>query len=213
MPFLYISCHAILLNKDWQANTLREVKKYQPMTIQTLSVREAGGQLQNLVDQARNTHHPVILTSDDTAEPVALLVDPSRYEQPDANPETLLNKRLGKVSELLDLLADRWDIDVIRRAFPGSWRWHLEGVWEASHHRETTFRQLTILSQMATDGFDMADFTREHLTVLQQCLHVLCQSQVSENNLIDCDDALSQAGFSILLNFDDDMVALYVDES
>jgi len=91
-------------------------------------------------------------------------------------------------------------------------RWSLEGVWEASEDRETPFRQLTILLQMAIDGMNMTDFTQKHLAALKKCLHILRKARVDQDDLIACDDALTQVGFSILLNFDEEVLALYDDE-
>lgn len=180
--------------------------------LQTLSIHEAGRQLQHLVDQTRSTYQPVILTNGETAEPMAILIEPEIYRRFVINYEAILTKRLEKINELLDLLASQWNIEVIRQAFPSTWRWYLEGVWEASGNRETSFRQLTILLQMAIDGINMAEFTQKHLTVLQKCLKVLQKPKVNQEDLIGCDDALNQVGFPILLSFDEEMLALYADE-
>jgi len=181
--------------------------------LQTLPVREAGHQLQYLVDQTRSTYQPVILTNDQTAEPMAILIDPEIYKRFVLNYETILTRRLNKVSELLDTLAQQSHIEMVRQAFPAAWRWYLEGVWEASEDREASFRQLTILLQMAIDGMNMANFTQNHLATLQKCLRVLRKPEVDQDDLIDCDDALIQMGLPVLLSFDEEVLALYVDET
>lgn len=181
--------------------------------MQTLTVREAETQLQHLVKQAQTTHRPVILTSEETLEPVAVLLEPEQYAAVAIDPTLILSTRIGKLEKLLELLAAQWERSAVRQAFPGAWQWHLEGVWQASRHRERPFRQLVVLLQMAGQDLKMAAFTQEHLALWRKCLNTLRQPQVSLASLIECDTALSQQGFPVLLALEEDMIDLYVAES
>ena len=183
------------------------------MTLQTFTIREAETQLHDLVKQAQATHQPVILTSEETTAPVVVLLEPDQYAATITNTKEILAVRLNKLEALLDLLTAQWDVANIRQAFPSALRWYLEGVWEASQHRELPFRQLVVILQMAAQGLQMTEFTHTHLTLCRQCLQILHQATVSQDDFAQCDDALIEQGFPVLLNFDEEMVALYVDES
>lgn len=177
--------------------------------MQTLTVRETDIHLQRVLKQAQATHQPVLLVSEETAAPMAVVMEPTYYAAAAARPDVILVKRLGQLGELLTLLDSQWTEVIIRQAFPAAWRWHLEGVWEASQHRELPFRQLVVLLQMAAQKLDIAHFTREQVATWRACLHTLQQRHVSDNDLIDCDEALLAQGFPILLEFDDEMAASY----
>ena len=181
------------------------------MALQTLTVREARNQLYALVDQAQN-EQPVVLTNDQTAEPVAMLIEPALYSQLTRNDTARLVSRISKINELVELLAQQWHVEPIRQAFPSTWRWYLEGIWEASSHREEPFRQLVVLLQIALDDFAMSDFTKNHLSVLQKCIYTLQNVYMNANDLIACDDALTQVGFPVYMSFVADMMELYVNE-
>src|SRR5689334_8264197 len=79
------------------------------MTIQTFTIREAETQLHDLVKQAQATHQPVILTSEETTAPVAVLVEPEQYAATITNAKEVLAARLNKLEALLDLLTTQWD--------------------------------------------------------------------------------------------------------
>ncbi len=180
--------------------------------MQTLTVQEAETQLHALVQQTKTTHQPVILT-DEVAMPVAILIEPAQYAAWATSPELVLQTRLYQLQELLDTLSTQWEVDVVRQAFPGAWRWRLEGVREGSRHREAPFRQLVVLLQMAARPLNMAEFTRDQLALFYACLERLRQPKVTLTDLAQCDQALIQQDFPVLLQFDDEMIAHYVDES
>ncbi len=179
----------------------------------TLTLREAETRLRELVEQAQVTHRPIILTAEETTQPVAVLMEVDRYAITSGNPSLILTTRLRKLGELLDLLKNHWDVNAIRQAFPQTWCWHLEGVWEASQHREPPFRQLVMLLQMAGDDLDMTQFTEADVLLWRECLDVLKQPVVTPGDLAHCDEALIEHDFPVLLNLDEDTVALYVAES
>ena len=66
---------------------------------------------------------------------------------------------------------------------------------------------------MAARNLTMADFTREHFVLFQRCLHTLRQPTISLDDLAQCDQALIQQGFPVLLEFEDTIIADYVEES
>lgn len=181
--------------------------------MQTLTIREAETQLQALVNQTQFTHQPVILTNEETATPVAVLMESEQYAASFMMPELVLSTRLNKLFELLSTLDTQWNKEMIRQAFPSAWRWHLEGIWEGSRQREAPFRQLVVLLQMAARQLQMTEFTRAHLALLHSCCQVLRQSTVRLEDLARCDRALIQLGFPVLLEFSDEMIAHYVEES
>lgn len=181
--------------------------------MQTLTVREAEGQLHALVAQTQSTHQPVLLMNDETETPVAVLMESNQYAASLLSPELVLSMRLDKLSELLDTLDMQWDAAMIRHAFPTAWRWHLEGIWEGSRHREAPFRQLVVLLQMATHRLKMSEFTREQLALFQSCVALLQQPKVGLDKLANCDRALIGHGFPVLLEFPEEIIAQYGDES
>lgn len=180
--------------------------------MQTLTVKEAETQLQALVNHAQRSHQPVILT-DEVAMPVAVLIEPEQYAAWATAPELVLQTRLQQSKELLDTLAAQWGTETIRQAFPTAWRWRLEGLWEGSRQREAPFRQLLVLLQMAARSLNMAEFTREQLVLFNDCVEYLRRPKVTLVDLAQCDQALLQQGFPVLLEFDDEMIEHYVDES
>ncbi len=179
--------------------------------MQTLTIQEAETQLHALVKQAQTSQQPVMLT-DEVATPMAVLIDPAQYGTWAITAEPLLSARLQQLQDLLAMLAAQWQVVPVRQAFPAAWRWRLEGVWESSRHREAPFRQLVVLLQMAARSLPMADFTREHLALFQQCVATLHQPVVTMTDLAQCDEALIAQGFPVLLEFDDEMIAAYGDE-
>lgn len=182
-------------------------------TSYTVTIREAETQLRDLVVWTQATRRPIVLTAEETTQPVAVLIEADKYAATSAEPTIVLAARLRKLGELLDVLHANWDVETIRQAFPSAWRWHLEGVWEASQHRERPFRQLVVLLQMAADGLEMSQFTPGDLTLWRECLNILRQPVVTSEELARCDEALIQRDFPVLLDFDDDLVSSYVAES
>lgn len=180
--------------------------------MQTLTIQEAETQLHVLVKQAQTSQQPVMLT-DEVDAPMAVLIDPVQYGAWTTNAEPLLSVRLQQLQDLLAMLAAQWQVVPVRQAFPAAWRWRLEGVWESSRHREAPFRQLVVLLQLAAHSLQMTDFTREHLALFQQCVATLRQPAVTMADLAQCDEALITQGFPVLLEFDDEMIAAYVNES
>ncbi len=181
------------------------------MTLYTMPLKQAETRLRDLVQRAR--HNPVGLTGGDSAEPIAFLLDANYFASATDDANVILTARLKKLSALLDLLAANWENTAIKAEFPKSWRWQLEGIWEASTHREQPFRQLTLLLQLAADDLNMAQFTQSHLALWQACIAVLQGEVVHSADLAQCDQALSDAQFPVLLNFGDDLVESYVAES
>ncbi len=171
------------------------------MTLYTLPLNQAENRLHDLVQRARKS--PVVLTAGDSAEPLALLLDAQQFTSVTDDNAFVLKTRLSKLDTLLTMLRDNWDNVAIRKEFPNSWRWQLEGVWEASFHREQPFRQLVLLLQLAADDLDMAHFTHPHLELWQRCVEQLHQLTVTSAELAECDRALSDNGFPIHLSFDE----------
>ena len=182
-------------------------------TSYTVTLREAETQLRELVVLTKATRCPIVLTAEETTQPVAVLIEADKYAATSTEPSVVLATRLSKLGELLDVLHANWDVETIRQAFPSAWRWYLEGVWEASQHRERPFRQLVVLLQMAADGLGMSQFTKADLTLWRECLNILRQPAVTSEELAHCDEALIERDFPVLLDFDDDLVNSYVAES
>ncbi|MEZ4861171.1 MAG: type II toxin-antitoxin system prevent-host-death family antitoxin [Caldilineaceae bacterium] len=176
----------------------------------TLPLSEAGTQLQDLVKRTRATHTPVLLTSEETAQPVAIVLEIDKYEQTQRSHQHYYYIQLGQLKRWLDQADRHPDDPVTREECITSWQQGLPALWGIAPQTVQEFCAGLMLSvkQMMPERL-----SQEQLAALRFALETLRNSNPSEAEKEEAFQLLIESGLPPVLSFDDDtLLQSYLEE-
>lgn len=181
----------------------------------TLTLREAETRLRDLVKQAQITRQPVVLTAEETAKPVAVLVTSDDYEATQQQRQLLFSRQLDHLTNLLEGIASSdtlstADRDATRGKQLTALRDGLSVLFDIGSERH---QLLTAMLELAVRRLRPTDVSNAHVNALRRGLETLRSPFITETDIEACYTALLDSGIPPGFAYDDDMVQLYVAES
>jgi PHD/YefM family antitoxin component YafN of YafNO toxin-antitoxin module len=175
----------------------------------TLTLREAESRLRELVAQAQATREPIVVTTEETAEPVAAVMGIQALEKWHRQQIQLFQLQHRYLMAWLDRVEREWDDIAIRREFVSTWQGNIQSLWEVCPESSRMPCTTLILS---VQRLDPDHLTRAQLDALRHSLTSLSDPMISEATIKKANQRLIESGLSPMMTFDDEMVQLYIDE-
>ena len=117
------------------------------MKAYTLTLGEAETQLRDLVKRAQSTHRPVVLTTEESAEPMVVLLESSAFEKLRQREKQLFHLQLGRLFQHLDNVQEEWDDHTKRQKFVKAFCSSTRALWDVCPADE---RGLCVTLRMAS---------------------------------------------------------------
>ncbi|MBV7334174.1 type II toxin-antitoxin system Phd/YefM family antitoxin [Chloroflexi bacterium TSY] len=172
------------------------------MTPYTLTMSEAEAQqLRALVERTQSTHRPIILTNEETSEPMVVMVEIDAYEQAQRQQFRLYHLQLTHLSQWLDRVEQNWDDNALHNECILAWQNTMEPLWESCPEQ---MKDLCVALRLSVKQLQPPRFTREQIAALRCCLKLLRDTAPSEAEEEEAHQKLIEAGIPAMLAFDDD---------
>ncbi len=175
----------------------------------TLTLREAEKRLYDLVERAQSTHRPIILTAEDTAEPVAVVMEISTFELWQRHRRQLFYLQLKHLAQWLDEVEQQWDNPTTRQECIAAWQSSIKSLWDVCPDAN---RKLCAALILSVQRLAPERLTREQIAALRYCLELLRDPAPPETALEEAYRRLTESGLPPTMALDNKMVQLYVDE-
>jgi hypothetical protein len=203
----------------------------------TLTLQEAKARLRELVVQSRATHRPVILTMDETAEPLALL-------SPLSDERTIQADSIAYRLETLEAILQAWEESLdepdVWQEYARLFHTQLRLLSQTAPDDKAAFGPLVILLRLATrqlyesvSGVKSTEATKsteavkstkvvkstkavkstkhEQLRALQRGIEALQSPALTFDHIREVDQALCDSGLQARADFsDEELLCLYV---
>ncbi|MEZ4865416.1 MAG: hypothetical protein R3C14_29170 [Caldilineaceae bacterium] len=180
------------------------------MTPITLTVREAENeQLRALVQRTQVTHRPIMLTTEDTLEPMVVLLESSVYEELQRKERQFFQIQLRQLDQQLDGAEKQWVDSNARRRFVDAFPTGTHALWKLC---PADAQDLCVTLDMAAHRLSMESVTIEQLAALRHCLRLLQDGAPTETAIESCERQLLASGLSTLMSGSESLVQLYMDE-
>lgn len=140
------------------------------MFAQTYPIHKTEPQLQTLVKQARTTGQPVILTSEETAQPIAVVMEIDTFEQTQRYQQQLFSLQIRHLENWLDRVEQSRADETVREACVNAWKENIKFVWDVAPEAVRTFAASLIL---ATQKLVPEQLTQAQLSALRHSLTLL----------------------------------------
>jgi len=174
-----------------------------------LTLREAEKQLYELVKQAQSTHRPIILTAEETAEPVAVVMEINTFELWQRHRQQLYHLQLKHLAQWLDEVEQQWNNPIIRQECIAAWQSGIKSLWNVCPDAN---RELCAALALSVQRLAPERLTREQIAALRHCLELLRDPAPSKTALEEAHRRLTESGLPPTMAFDNKTVQLYVDE-
>ncbi len=175
----------------------------------TLTLREAESRLRELVAQAQATREPIVVTTEETAEPVAAVMGIQALEKWHRQQLQLFHLQHRYLMAWLDRVEQEWDDITVRREFVSAWQSTIPSLWEVCPESS---RMLCTILTLSVQRLDPEHLTQTQLEALRHSLTSLRDPTISEATIEKVNQRLIESGLSPMMTFDDKMVQLYIDE-
>jgi hypothetical protein len=180
------------------------------MITHTLTLQEAETWLRDLVRQAQTTRQPVLLITEETAEPVAVLVESSVFETLQRRELQLFHLQLRQLLRQLNDVERRWQDDAARQEFVPVFRAATHALWDVCPEDR---RGVGLTLDMAARRLAPERLTRAQIAALHSCLDLLRDAAPAQESIGECHQRLIECGLPPTMAGDKSLVQLYVDES
>lgn len=180
------------------------------MTPITLTVREAESeQLRDLVHRTQMTHRPIMLTTDDTLEPMVVLLESSVFEELRRKERQFFQVQLRHLVQQLEVVEQQWTDVVARQRFVDDFPTGAKALWKLCPEDA---QDLCVTLDMAARRLSIESITIQQLATLRNCLHLLQDGAPTEAAIESCERQLMNSGLSPLMSGSESLVKLYMDE-
>jgi len=180
------------------------------MPRQTFTIREAETQLHDLVKQAQATHQPVILTSEETTAPVAVLT-PLFSEQ--SNDAQIASHRLEMLENVLQLWQQFHNKPEVSADYAQLFQSQLRLLAQSELHLNPTFSALLMLLRLAVRQASSAPLLAQ-FEAFRFGLNTLKSVDLNANSLSKVDEMLLSSGIDVQADFgDEELLKHYVEAS
>ncbi len=175
----------------------------------TLTLREAETRLRELVEQAQATREPIVVTTEETAEPVAAVMSIHALEQWHRQQQQLFQLQHRYLAQWLDQVEQQWDDITTRRDCVSAWQSNIKSLWDVCPESS---RKLCTALILSVQRLSPEHLTRKQIDALRYSLMLLRDPVINEATLEKAHKRLIESGLSPMMTFDDEIVELYMDE-
>lgn len=180
------------------------------MTIQTFTIREAETQLHDLVKQAQMTHQPVILTSEETTAPVAVLTPLFSDEM---NNTQIGAHRLEMLESVLQMWQQFRNEPETSADYAHLFQSQLRLLSQSDLYRNPDFSALIMLLRLAVRQVSTSPLIAQ-FEALRFGLNALKSADIKTDSLSKVDEMLLNSGLSVQADLgDEELLKRYVEAS
>ena len=176
----------------------------------TLPLSEAETQLRDLVKRTQETHTPVFLTTEESAKPVAVVLENDIYEQTQRIQQQYYHLQVVQLIRGLEQAEQYLDDPTACNEYITSWQQGLLSLWEIAPKTVQEFCAGLILSAKQMTAKSL---THEQLSALRFAVDVLRDTDPREVVKEEAIQRLIEAGIPPLLAYNDEnLLQSYLDE-
>lgn len=177
------------------------------MTPYTLTVSEAETQpLRALVERTQTTRRPILLTNENLAEPIAVLVESGVFELLRRKERQLFQLQLRQLLQEILAFDAEWHETVTHASFASSFPSGTHALWQACPEE---LQDLCVTLDLAARRLSPDQVTRQQLSALRSCLELLQDGAPDEQRIAQCEQELINVGLPPTMGGSDTLVQAY----
>lgn len=176
----------------------------------TLTVSEAENQsLRNLVKHAQTTHRPIMLTNEELAEPIAVLVESSVFETLQRKERQLFHLQLRQLLQAIATVAAQWDVLAVRQEFITLFSAGVTSLWKAAPENA---QDLCVTLDLAVRRLSLERITQQQIAALRNCLELLQDGTPDDALVAQCEQHLIASGLPPTIGGSELLVEAYMND-
>lgn len=175
----------------------------------TVTLREAETQLRQLVQRTQTTHQLVVLTTEETAKPLAVVMEMDAFEQTQRDRQRLFHLQRIHLAQWLDRAEQQWHDESIRQACIVTWQQSIKALWEVCPQ---PVRVLCANLALAVKHLSIERFSLEQMMALRYCLDLLRDAAPDQAAIESAYEKLIDSQLPPRLVFNNNIIQSYLDE-
>ena len=179
------------------------------MKAYTLTLNEAESQLRTLVKRTQSTHRPVVLTAEETAEPMVVLLESSVFEKLLQRERQLFHLQLRTLFEHITNVQEEWNDTSKREQFVTAFCSSGRALWDVCPADQ---RGLCVTLQMAARRLVAERLTLAQMAALRDCLELLRDGAPTPAQTYMCHQRLIESGLPPTMGGSASLAKLYMEE-
>lgn len=180
------------------------------MVAHTYPLTVVGPKLQTLVKQARSTHQPVVLTSEETAQPIAVLMEMDAFERTQRYQQRLFYLQLMHLAHWLDKVEQQWEDETIRTDCVDAWKDSINLLWDISPE---SIRKLAASLILSVQQLAPERLTHQQVAALRHSLTLFPYPVLDDTTKEDAYQKLIESDLPPRFVLGDEIIKSYVEES
>lgn len=177
------------------------------MTLYTLSIHQVEKQLRNLIARTQDTEQPIVFTTEETAEPVAVLVNSNLFALLQKREQQLFHLRLQELQRQLDHLAQSPSIGSNLAPLIAAFQQAARTLWSICPKPQ---QSLCVTFVMAVRRLTPDPRFSEQLAVLATGIDLLREDQPNSERIAVYRQALFACGLPPTMGGDNQLAQLYL---
>jgi len=162
-----------------------------------------------LIKQTKQSQLPVLLTTDETSEPMAFLVESALFHRMQQIARQLFHMQLHQLLQQLQAVEQDWGDEDLQEEFVRTFPERARALWDISIDEA---KGLSVTLDLAARHLDLQSLKVEQVQALRYCLGLMRQSLVTEDELDICHRRLIESGLPPMMGGSDELVELYLEE-
>lgn len=175
----------------------------------TVTLGEAERQLRQLVQRTQTTHQPVVLTTEETAKPLAVMMEMDAFEQTQRDRQRLFHLQRIYLAQWLDRAEQQWTDESIRQSCITTWQQSIKALWEVC---PPPVRVFCANLALAVKRLSIEQFSLKQVTALRSCLELLRDAAPEQAAIESAYGQLIDSQLPPRLVFNDNLIQSYLDE-
>lgn len=179
------------------------------MTLYTMSVHQAENQLRKLIERTQHTQQPIVFTTEDTAEAVAVLVDSNVFALLQKRERQLFHLRLQELQRRLERFEQSQPTETELPQLIDEFQQAARILWSVCPKPQ---RSLCVSFVMATRRLAPDPRLSEQLRVLSAGIDLLREDLPDADDVAAYRQSLFACGLPPIMGGDNRLSQLYLDE-
>lgn len=175
----------------------------------TVTLREAETQLRQLVQRTQTTHQPVVLTTEETAKPLAVMMEMDAFEQTQRDRQRLFHLQRIYLAQWLDRAEQQWEDALTRQACIATWQQSIKSLWEVC---PLPVRVFCANLALAVKRLNIEQFSLAQITALRFCLELLRDATPDQAAIDTAYGQLIDSQLPPRFAFHDNLIQSYIGE-
>ena len=174
-----------------------------------LTIPDVAKQLPELFKEAKRADHPLWLTVEKDAEPVAVVMEVDEYEEVQKRTYRLYHWQLLHLRQWLDRVERFWDNEQLRAECVQTWQENSWLLWEVA---PKAVREFVAGLTLSAKRMDSKTLSKEQIIALRYALDSIEGAAPNIATIEEAYQRLIESGLPPMLSLDDELVQLYLDE-